>query len=67
MTSYLVRNEELCAVKQAELSLVERARPQKQTFVGIKGCGMRDEFEASRKTNNSDTKLTAVKATAIPT
>jgi len=40
---------------------------KKQKFVRITGSGMRDEFEASRKSSNSDTKLTAVKATAIPT
>jgi hypothetical protein len=63
----LEQNEELVAVKQAEFSLAERARPQKQRFVRITGSGMRDEVVASRKRRNSDTKLTAVKATTIPT
>ena len=59
MTNYLEYNEEPFAVRQAELSLAERARPQKQRFVRITGSDTRDEFEASRKRSNIDTNLTA--------
>ena len=40
---------------------------KKQSFFRIKGSGMRDEIVASRKRRNGNTKLTAVKATTIPT